>query len=118
MWRGIMTSSRRITGSLIGQNDFGADFSLTKEALGFVKFDYEEFRKYFEPTGGAYYRFNSYRSSDTLKDLTLDIGKFGVETGLTLEGMPEVVLEYEREFKDGAKSRLTWASVKEGATTR
>jgi len=104
--------------ALIGQNDFGADFSLKKDALGFVTFDYAEFRKYYEPTGGAYYRFKSFPSLETSKDLALDLGKFGVEAGLTLEGMPEVVLQYEREFKDGAKSRLTWTSVKEGTTTR
>src|SRR3989338_5074020 len=104
--------------ALIGQNDYGADFLVKKDALGFFKFDYSEFRKYFEPTGGVYYRFGPFRSTDTLKDLKLDIGKFGLETWLTMEGIPELTLAYEREFKDGAKSRLTWSAVKECATTR
>lgn len=104
--------------ALIDQNDLGADILLKKEALGFFKFDYSEFRKYFDPTGGVYYRFSTYPSTDTNKDLKLDLGTFGVETGLTLEGMPELTFLYEREFKDGAKSRLTWTSVKEGSTTR
>jgi len=104
--------------ALIDQNDLGTDVFLSKEGLGFISFDYAEFRKYYDPTGGVYYRFQRFPSNDTLKDLALDIGTFGVETGLTLEGMPELTLGYEREFKDGAKSRLSWTAVTEGSTTR
>ncbi len=104
--------------ALIGNNDFSADFSLKKDGLGFFNLDYSEFRKYYDPTGGVYYRFSAFRSNDTLKDLALDIGTFGLETGFTLEGLPELTFLYEREFKDGAKSRLTWTAVKEDSTTR
>ncbi|MBI2173682.1 MAG: hypothetical protein HYU33_00585, partial [Candidatus Omnitrophica bacterium] len=104
--------------ALIDQNDIGADFSLRKESLGFFNFDYTEFRKYYDKTGGVYYPFSTFRSSDTFKELELDLGHFGLETGLTLEGWPELAFQYEREFKDGAKSRLTWSAVKEGSTTR
>ncbi len=104
--------------ALIDQNDLGADFSLQKESLGFFNLDYSEIRKYYDKTGGVYYPFSTFRSSDTFKELELDLGHFGLETGLTLEGWPELAFEYEREFKDGAKSRLTWSAVKEGSTTR
>jgi len=104
--------------AVIDQNDLGADVSLKNEKLGFFDFDYTEFRKYYDNTGGTYYPFTTRRANDTSKDLALNIGKFGFETGLTLEDMPALTLEYEREFKDGAKSRLTWTPVKEGTTTR
>ena len=104
--------------ALIDQNDLGADVSLKKDSLGFFTLDYSEFRKYYDKTGGAYYPFTTLRSNDTFKDLALDIGKFGFETGLTIDGWPGLTLQYERKFKDGAKSRLTWTAVKEGTTTR
>ena len=104
--------------ALIDANDLGAELSVKKEALGFFNFDYQEFRKYFDTSGGAYRRFATLQSPDSDKDLRLDIGKFGLETGLTLEGWPELALEYEREFKDGIKSRLTWTAAKEIGETR
>ena len=104
--------------ALIDQNDLGAEFSLKKDNLGFFKFDYSEFRKYYDKTGGTYYPFTTLNAQDTFKDLALDIGKFGMETGLAIEGMPELTLSYEREFKDGAKSHLNWTAVTEGSTTK
>lgn len=104
--------------ALIDANDLGAEFSVKKEALGFLTFDYDEFRKYFDGTGGVHRRFATLQTSDTDKELALDIGKFGVETGLTLEGWPELGFTYEREFKDGAKSRLSWTDVTEFGETR
>ena len=52
------------------------------------------------------------------KELALDIGRLCVETGLTIEEWPKLIFFYEREFKDGAKSRLTWTAVREGGVTR
>ncbi|MBI2885153.1 MAG: hypothetical protein HYY15_03155 [Candidatus Omnitrophica bacterium] len=104
--------------ALIGANDFGAELAIKKEDVGFFDFGYSEFRKYFDNGAGAHRRFATFQLPTTDKDLRLDIGKFGFETGLTLEGWPELALEYEREFKEGAKSRLTWTSVKEVGEAR
>ncbi len=104
--------------ALIDQNDLGADVSLKKDSLGFFNLGYSEFRKYYDKTGGVYYPFTTLRSNDTFKDLALDIGHLSLESGLTLEGWPDLTFEYEREFKDGAKSRLSWVPTKEGTTTR
>ncbi len=97
--------------ALIDQNDLGGEFSLTKEHLGFVNLEYSEFRKYFDNTGGTYHAFTALQHVDTDRELTLDIGKLELETGLTLEGWPELEFVYEHEFKTGAKSRLSWTSV-------
>ncbi|MBI2870651.1 MAG: hypothetical protein HYY14_02945 [Candidatus Omnitrophica bacterium] len=104
--------------ALIDQNDLGGEITLKKEGLGFLTFDYNEFSKYFDNTGGVYYRFGTLSGQDADKDLELEIGHFGFKTGLRKEDVPEITFTYEREFKDGAKSRLTWAGVKEGSTTR
>ncbi len=104
--------------ALVDQNDLGSSLSLTKEGLGFFKADYSEFRKYYDGTGGMYHYFTTLQANDTDKDLALNIGRVAVETGLTLSGWPGLSFLYERKFKNGAKSRLTWTGVKEGPTTR
>ena len=104
--------------ALIDQNDLGGAFSLKKEKLGFVNLDFSEFRKYFDNTGGEYRRFTNLQHVDMDHSLTLDIGKLDLETGLTLEGWPELAFQYEHEFKQGAKSRLSWTSVIEDGLTR
>jgi len=102
----------------VGQNDLESSVSLEKEGIGFARFDYSQFRKYYDGTGGTYHYFTTLQSNETDRDLTLDIGKIGLETGLTLQGGPELAFEYGREFKGGAKPRLTWTAVKEGTTVR
>lgn len=104
--------------ALIDQNDLGGAFSLKKAGLGFIALDYTEFRKYYDNTGGTYHPFTTLSGVDTAQDLHLDIGHLAVETGLALEGWPALSFAYEREFKDGVKSRLTWTSLTEGGTSR
>ena len=104
--------------AIAGEDDFGSELSLKKPTLGFFNFDYSEFRKYYDKTGGVYQQFGTLSGVDSFKDLSLNIGKVGFETGLTLEGLPQVSLSYEREFKDGTKSRLSWAAATEGTTVR
>lgn len=104
--------------ALIDQNDLGASLSIKKDRLGFVDLDFAEFRKYYDGTGGVHRRFSTLQVNETDKALALDLGKLELETGLTLEGWPALTFLYEREFKDGAKSRLTWTAVKEAAETR
>ena len=104
--------------ALIDQNDLGGAFSLKKEKLGFVNLDFSEFRKYFDNNGGVYRRFTDLQHVDVDRELTLDMGKLELETGLTLEGWPELTFQYEHEFKQGTKSRLTWVGVTDEALMR
>lgn len=104
--------------ALAGQNDLAAELLFKKESLGFFSVDFAQFPKYEDGTGGVYHLFGPLQVNETDKELTLEIGKLNLETGLTLPGWPELSFLYEREFKDGAKSRLTWTAVREGAVTR
>lgn len=104
--------------ALIDQNDLGSKFLLKKEGLGSVQLDFSEFRKYYDNTGGTFHRFTTLGTNSTSKELALDVGKLGVETELAIEGLPLLSFLYEREFKDGAKSRLSWVDVTEVGETR
>ena len=104
--------------ALVDQNDLGAAFSLKKEGLGFARADFSEFRKYYDGTGGINHFFSTLQANETNKELALDIGRLSLETGIAAEGWPGLSFLYDRHFKDGAKSRLTWTAVKEGTVTR
>jgi hypothetical protein len=103
--------------ALIDQNDLGSELALEKEGLGFVELNFSEFRKYFDGNGGVYHLFSTLGAPDTDRDLKLDIGKLEVETGLTLEGLPELTFLYEREYKDGLKTKLSWGESEETPAT-
>ncbi|OIO36765.1 MAG: hypothetical protein AUJ72_05715 [Candidatus Omnitrophica bacterium CG1_02_46_14] len=97
--------------------DYSGLMTLQKEDYGYLRFDYDEFRKYYSNAGGYYQPFtNDLNSNYTDKELALNIGKFGFEGGLRMKNIPEITLDYEREFKNGTKSRLTWAYVKDAAS--
>lgn len=94
-----------------GEGDYEGLLILKKEDLGYIKFDYDQFRKYYANGAGFYGTFPTLAQNYTDKELALNIGKFGVEAGITMKNIPDITLLYEREFKQGTKSRLTWARV-------
>lgn len=110
----------KMEGKAIPQNnEFEGMVEINKKNVGYTKFEYKEFRKYYDRRGAVYRRFEGlYRDlgaplwyGEANKELALDIGQFGVEAGLRKEGFPHLTFGYEREFRDGAKSRLTWGTV-------
>jgi hypothetical protein len=100
--------------ALIDQNDLGTEIELKKADLGFFELGFQEFRKYYDGNGGTFRLFfPDLGAPETDRDLRLDIGKFELETGLTLENLPELTFLYEREYKDGLKSKLSWGEAEE-----
>jgi hypothetical protein len=92
------------------QNDYKLAITLEKNDVGFVRVGFEEFRKYFSDVGGYYAPFAT-NSFNLGRDLHLDTGKAWVEFGLTLPSWPKIVLGYEYQFRDGAKSLPQWGGV-------
>ncbi len=100
--------------ALVPQHDFKVTVALDKKDYGFVHSGFEEWRRYYSDTGGYYPGFNP--PSFTLdQDTHLDIGHAWIDFGLTLPDSPELVLGYEYQFKQGAKSTLVWGPVYLGA---
>lgn len=104
--------------AIVEDNDYEANVLVDKKDFGYTKFEYQEFSKYYDDTGGVYYPFAALGSNDLGRDLELQIGHIRAEAGLRVEDIPHITIAFERGFKDGAKSRLTWAAVKEGSVTR
>lgn len=104
--------------AFIDENDLKGELEIEKEDFGFLHLDYKEFSRFYDNTGGAYRRFTTFKSANVDRELELEIGHLALEVGLDLGKLPDTVFFYEREFKDGIKSRLTWAGVTEGSIIR
>ncbi|OGW86478.1 MAG: hypothetical protein A3C35_05380 [Omnitrophica bacterium RIFCSPHIGHO2_02_FULL_46_11] len=103
--------------AILGNGDYEGVFVMTKGPW-FTHFNYEQFRKYYSGRGGVYHRFTRFSGVDLDRELALDIAHIEIETGRKINENGEISFSYEHEFKDGAKSRLTWTPVTEGAVTR
>ncbi len=95
---------------LVPENDFQVKLALEKTDVGFVRGGFEQWRRYYDDTGG-YYRPFVVPSFNLNRDLHLDIGRAWVDFGLTLPHWPQMVVGYEYQFRDGAKSTLEWGRV-------
>jgi hypothetical protein len=96
--------------ALFPENDLQVKLELRKTDLGFVRGGFEEWRRYYDDTGG-YYRPFSPPAFDLNRDLHLDTGRAWVDFGLTLPHLAQIILGYEYQFKEGDKSTLEWGTV-------
>jgi mono/diheme cytochrome c family protein len=98
-------------------NDYHVSLRLDRKDLGFASFGWEQYRKYFDDSGGYYPAFDpSVFSLD--RDLHLDMGRAWAQFGLALPSWPRLVLGYEYQYRDGEKSTLEWGSATDGLETR
>jgi hypothetical protein len=94
---------------LANPEEYKLKLELEQRDLGFVRFGFEQYREYYDDTGG----FHSFTppSFNLGRDLHLDIGRAWVDLGLTLPDWPRMVIGYEFQYRDGAKSILEWGDV-------
>ncbi len=89
-------------------DDYKINLDVARNDLGFVHTGWEQYRKYFDDTGG-YYPAPDGPSTLTLgQDLHLDIGKAWIDFGLTLPDWPRLVVGYEYDYKKGEESTTSW----------
>jgi len=96
--------------ALFPDNDFQIKLALQKADVGFVRGGFEQWRRYYDDTGGYYQPF-AVPSFNLNRDLHLDIGRAWIDFGLTLPAWPQIVVGYEYQFKEGSKSMLAWGPV-------
>lgn len=93
------------------ENDYKVDLSIDRNDLGYIHSGWDEYRKYYNDTGGYYPASNSPSIFNDGRDLYLDIGKAWIEFGLTLPRWPQMKLGYEYDYKKGEESTLDWGAV-------
>jgi hypothetical protein len=98
-------------------DDYKLTLSAEKNDLGFTRFGWSQFRKYYDDTGGYYAGFNP-PSIDLNRDLHVDDGRAWADFGLTLPNWPRLVFGYEYQYRDGSEATLLWGPVSNGTDTR
>jgi hypothetical protein len=103
--------------ALMPQHDFKVTMALDKKDSGFVHSGFEEWRRYYDDTGGYYPLFTP--SSFSLdQNPHLDIGRAWIDFGLTLPDSPQLVFGYEYQFRQGEKSTLVWGTVNQNVVSK
>lgn len=103
--------------ALAREEDYAVKLSLDRRDVGFVRAEFEQWRRYYDDTGGYYAPFPtpSFRLG---RELFLDGGRAALDVGLTLPDWPRVTLGYEYQFRDGAQSTLHWGDSTQGGVGR
>jgi hypothetical protein len=98
-------------------DDYKVNLFLDKAELGFIHTGFEQYRKYYDDTGGYYPAFSP-STSRLGRDLHLELGKAWIDFGLTLPDWPRLVLGYEYDYRRGEEAVTQWGSVTQGGITR
>src|SRR6185437_4887375 len=93
--------------AIVPDQNFNFKLALDKTDLGFVRAGFNQWRKYYNDTGGfdpavVPSQFNSDR------DLHVDNGRAWIDFGLDLPRWPQIVLCYEFQYRKGNESTLDW----------
>lgn len=104
--------------ALLNNNDYAFEAQMQRDDLVKVDFHFQQFRKYYDSSGGVYPGFDKLSGYDANRELYMDIGKLALTYSLTPDDLPDLHAGYEFEYKRGTKSRLTWASAQEGSVSK
>jgi hypothetical protein len=98
--------------ALFDTHDYKVGLGLVRPEIGFLKFNYEEFRTYYNgdggyyptPTGSGYYPL----AADAL---SVDRGRLSFEGGLTMKDVPEITFKYNHVYRTGEKGSTVWGQT-------
>jgi mono/diheme cytochrome c family protein len=100
------------------KDDYKISLSLDRSELGFVHSGWEQYRKYYDDTGGYRPTPSTPKPLSLDEDLHLDIGKAWVDLGLTLPRWPRMVFGYEYDYKQGDEATTAWSGAGSGSDDR
>lgn len=99
------------------RDDYKLTLELKRSELGFVRAGWQQFRHYYDDTGGIYPPLGTLPLSLD-QDLWIDNGKAWIDFGLTLPHWPRMVLGYEYDYRQGTEATTAWGSNQVGADPR
>ena len=91
-------------------DDYKVTLDIDRNELGFIRTGWEQYRKYYDDTGGSPSTPTPGLPQSLGTDLHLDIGKAWIDFGLTLPHWPRMVLGYEYDYKHGEEAITSWGS--------
>lgn len=99
-------------------NDYKVSLDLDRDAVGFVRAGWEQYRKYFDDSGGYDPQAAVSSPARLGTDLHLDIGKAWLDLGLKLPRGPKMVLGYEYDYLQGNEAITSWSGNGSGSDPR
>jgi len=99
--------------SIFDNHDYDLSLGLSREKLGYLRFNFSEYRTWYNGDGGFFPPSGSYFPGSE-DGLGLDRGEISFEGGLTLDKKPQVTFKYRHTFRDGNKSSTSWGLTHPG----
>jgi len=96
--------------SIFGPDDYSLKLGVRKEGLGYVRVGVENFRTWYDTSGG-YFAPNDMHFSLQDSAWELDRGQITFEAGLEQEKLPKVSFKYTHIYREGQKDSTIWAPV-------
>lgn len=108
----------RIDGrALRGPDDYRLTTRVTRDDLGWVRFEYREFSRWHDDIGGHFAPLGA--GAPSLGDeLVTRRRQATFEAGLELPDLPRIRLAYDLRLRDGTESTLHWGTVTDGVVHR
>lgn len=103
--------------SLPGQRNHDLRFEISKKDLFYARIHYKRFPHYYDDSGGVYKNF-AIPFFVIPEEPGTDRKNLLLEFGLTLPDLPIFTFSYEKKYRDGEISSLTWGQAAEGTVTR
>lgn len=90
--------------------DYEINFSEDKSGVGFIHSGWQQYRKYYDDTGG----YDPALAQPPVKldeDLHVDNGNAWIDFGLEPPRWPQIVAGYEYQYQNGNEAALDWGTV-------
>jgi hypothetical protein len=110
LWEQTAPNSTLSLSGRLALDDYNILLQKETTDLGFFHAGWNQYRKYFDDTGG-YNPLVAPTAPSLGRDLYLDVGRGWADLGLNLPGWPQMVVGYEYQYKQGNESSLSWASA-------
>jgi len=100
------------------RDDYKMVLGADRNDLGFIHSGWEQYRKYYDGTGGNFPSGGTQLPQRLGSDLHLDIGRAWIDFGLTPPHWPRIVLGYEYDYKRGQEATTSWGAEGVGSNVR
>jgi hypothetical protein len=114
-WMGDDDDTLRLEGrAMVDDNDYLLKLGFDKPDQGYVSVGYEEFRTYYDGSGGFFPPSGAFIELFD-ENLELDRGRSWFEAGIRVPNVPALTVRFEHLFRDGQKSSTIWGDSRQTA---
>ena len=97
---------------IFNNHDYGLSLGLKKEDAYFLRFNFENFRTWYNANGGYFPDTGSwYPFPNGDNALALDRGEVSIEGGLSFKTQTDVTFKYTHLYRDGEKGSTIWGQT-------